>query len=789
MRGRCFSLGLMLLLGLAALISGLDSGPLQAAEGDLDPAFVPAGVSNLPLIRGKVDYPDGRYLLYGDFTQINGVAVKSLARFQANGSLDTSFTPPISGEVRAVVLMDDGRILVGGEISVNGGYPYWYFRVARLNSDGSVDTTFALTLDWYGQVNSLAVQSDGRILVGGWSLTVRGDSSATYYLLRLYADGSVDNTYPKRSAPDGVVHKLLVLNDDPANPNRCRVLGNLPNISGGHTGYVVTFLNNGTLQSALTDETFNGPVFAYVRQSDGKTVYVGSFTQVLGASRNRIVRLHTDNSLDTSFNPGTGFNDFANNVLLQTDGKLVVVGNFSAYNGANVGPIVRLTSTGARDTTFTATADDRILRLSDSGGNILLCGAFRAVNGQTRNGIALLDSAGNLLSAYSSVTNQNTQKAVIYSVLPLPDGKVMVGGRFTGLGGKYHRGLGRLNPDGSLDSSFRQGVAGYVRTLARQNDGKILAGGYFGPVGGFSRTSLARFNTDDYLDQNFKPIITKADGSVSELWRVVPLSNGQILAAGHFQQVEGQPRSQVVRLNANGTLDNTFTSQITITDGTNIRPYAVVLTPDNKYAVAGYVVYQGLVRGFLCRLLNSGAMDTTFTPTSPSPNVVITAGEVNDLVVQPDGQLVIGGVFTQIKDGSWDPPNRKHLARFSATGVLDSTFGTAGPDNVVNCLVRQADGKFLLGGNFTKYIYPGWFGPTYDANRVARILSDGNFDSTFTTMPGADDEVFALALRPVGARAVVGGQFTSYHGTPRGGLAQIIAGGAAAPGIWELLLF
>lgn len=776
---RCWLLVGLLFLGLGG---GFTSGA-AAGDGDLDPAFVPAGVSNLPLIRGKVDYPDGRYLLYGDFTHMNGVAVKSLARFQADGTLDTSFTPPISGEVRAVVILTDGRILVGGWITVGNTYPYYYYRLARLNSDGSVDTSFYQTLDWFGQVNSLAVQTDGKILVGGWSLTVQGDSSATYYLLRLNANGSVDNTYPKRSAPNGVAHKLLLLNDDPLNPNRCRVLGVLPNISGGHTGYVVTFLNNGTLQSALTDETFNGPVFAYARQSDGKTVYVGSFTQVLGASRNRIVRLNADNSLDTTFNPGSGFDDFVNNVVLQADGKVVVVGNFNSYNGTAVGPIVRLTSTGARDTTFTATADDRILRLSDSGDNILLCGAFRAVNGQARNGIALLDAAGNLLGTFSTVTNQNTYKGIVYSVLPLPDGKLMVGGLFTGLGGKYHRGLGRLNPDGSLDTSFRQGVEGYVRTLARQNDGKILAGGYFGPVGGLSRTSLVRFNTDGSLDQNFQPLITKADGSVSELWRVVPLSTGQIMVAGHFQQAEGQPRSQVVRLNANGTLDPTFTSQITITDGTNIRPYALVPTTDNKYAVAGYVTYQGLARGFLCRLLSTGAMDTTFTPVSPSPNVVITNGDVNDLVLQPDGQLVIAGNFTEIKDGSWFPPNRYSLARFSTTGVLDSTFGTSGPNNTINCLVRQNDGKFLIGGYFTKYSFG-----TFDANRVARISANGSFDPTFTTMPGADDVVFALGLRPGGTMAVVGGKFTSYHNTPKQGLAQIITGGAAGPDILQLLL-
>ena len=713
--GLCRSfLGVLLFAALASA----SPTPVWAADGTLDPSFNPgAGVKQIPLTRDRINYTDGtnRYLVHGFFTSMNGLPCNSLARFSSTGVLDTTFNPPINGEVRSVVLYKDssdpnyGKILVAGRISVGTGGGT-YYNLARLNSDGTLDTSFSQTFDSQGLANTIVVQSDGKLLIGGWSLTVLGDASATYHLLRLNSSGSVDGSYPKGSTPEGLVNSVQILNSDVSNPNRALVFGILPNISGSHTGYIVTFFNNGAVQSYKGDETFNGPVYSYRTDSQNRVVYVGQFTQALGANRKYIARFNSSGTLDTSFDPGTGPNGRVSRLYIQGDDKIVVAGNFNQFAGNPAGYIARLDSTGAVDSTFTAAADDRIFNFGLVGGvgpEFVVFGSFRNFNGEARPGLAYLDSNYNLLSLYSGWTSDNNKNAYVYAVAAQTDGKVLVGGDFTGVQGKFHHGLARLNPDGSLDNLFRSGVDGSIRTITLQTDGKMLLGGSFGECNGHARTSLARLNSTTSLDLTFNPIVTKLDGSVSDLRRLVYLTGGQIMVAGHFRKINDTDRTQVARLNANGTLDEGFNSQIAINLGASIRSNSVATTTGDKYVVSGYVTYDGLARGFLCRLLNTGALDTTFGPTvssTPSPNVVITAGEVMDMVLQPDGRIVIVGNFPEIIDGSFfDRPQRGRIARFTADGALDNTFTTdTGANNTVNCLALQPNGKFIIGGYFTR---------------------------------------------------------------------------------------
>ena len=758
---------------LVALISGL-MAPAWAIDGGLDPAFNPgAGASNLPQIRGKTTYADGtnRYLLFGDFTTMNGTAVNSLARFDVAGNLDTSFTPPITGEIRWAMIYPDGKILISGRFTVGSGSNV-YYNLARLDSYGNVDTNFTSTFDQYGVLNSFGVLSDGKILIGGLSVRVKGDTAA-YYQLRLNGNGTVDTTYPKFSAPGGYAYSTFLLNDDPANPNRLRQFGTFPDIVPGHTGYMITLYNNGTLQEAVTEATVNGTITGYAFQSDGKVAWIGQFSEGTGCTRNYIARVNSDYSLlDTTFDPGSSFNARPRSIITRSDGKIVVSGNFSAYNGTPVGHIARLTGTGALDLSFQGTADDTINRLSTSGSGFRLDGFFRNVNGSPRAGLAELDSNGNLTSTYAGLTNTNSRKGLVYALTLQPDGKILAGGDFTGAGGKYHRGLGRLNQDGSLDATFMfAGADGYIRSIALQADGSILVGGFFGELENLGRTSLGRLTSTGYIDRAFNPVIAKTDGSLCELYRVMTLSDGRILIAGNFDKINSIARSQMAFLNADGSLDSSFTSRIAITNGSDIIPRAVIPISDSRYLVAGLVTLQGLPRGFLCRLLKDGTLDANFGPpvgsSSPSPNVIITGGEVRDMGLQPDGRILICGDLVQIIDGSLSNPLVGSVVRFSADGAFDSSFQYSGLD-IINCLAVQTNGRILIGGQV-----------------LSRLLPDGALDTFFTStlMP---DPVWAIALRPNGKRAVIGGLFTSYQGVNRPGLAQIKTGPAALPA--QLLL-
>ena len=77
-------------------------------------------------------------------------------------------------------------------------------------------------------------------------------------------------------------------------------------------------------------------------QSDGRIVIGGRFTSYDGVARNRIARLHTDGSLDESFDPGVGLDDFPEAIAVQSDGKILIGGNFTSYDGVARNRVARL---------------------------------------------------------------------------------------------------------------------------------------------------------------------------------------------------------------------------------------------------------------------------------------------------------------------------------------------------------------------------------------------------------------------------------------------------------------
>ena len=138
------------------------------------------------------------------------------------------------------------------------------------------------------------------------------------------------------------------------------------------------------------------------------------------------------------------------------------------------------------------------------------------------------------MAAYANVTAIAGCPGMVSSLATQSDGKIIIGGNFNGVGGKYRGGFARLNPDGSLDTSFKGGVDGWVQSVALQADGKILVAGNFGQCQGYARPSLARLNPDGSLDTTFNPRLGAGDDSGSIVHQVVPLSNGQMMITGYL---------------------------------------------------------------------------------------------------------------------------------------------------------------------------------------------------------------------------------------------------------------
>jgi uncharacterized delta-60 repeat protein len=532
-------------------------------------------------------------------------------------------------------------------------------------------------------------------------------------------------------------------------------------------------------------------VLATAAQNENQRLLAGFFTSVNGRSQNRIARVNKDGSLDESFAHGAGPNADVRCLAIQQDGRILLAGGFTQFNAAGCGRIIRLETDGTVDSSFNtgSGANGRIydLRLR-ANGEILIVGAFTEFNGAPRGGIARLAANGSLLDQYTAAGAQNSRPGKIKAVGVQSDGKILLGGEFTEVAGREIPGIARLNADGSLDAAFDPGagVDGYVQGITVQPDGKILVAGYFGSVNGSGRTSLARLNADGSLDDVFNPAVLKLDGSLSILRKPVVCADSKILVLGHFRSVNGQSRNYVARIRPDGSLDAGFDAQInilgwdplkpgvTLTGGSPLANSAEVL-PDGKVLVGGSVVWDGLGRGYLTRLDQSGKMDDSFLPKSVATNAVITAGVVNRVLALFDGKILVCGGFVEIKDGSlWSAPSRGRIARFDANGLLDDTFKPVmGADNSIEDMALQSDGKILICGSFRNYDVEYYPAPT-NAVRVARLNSNGSLDPSFVSTGGPEKTAYSIAWLS-SDRAIVTGDFATYQGVARSGIARIVA--------------
>ena len=163
-------------------------------------------------------------------------------------------------------------------------------------------------------------------------------------------------------------------------------------------------------QASLLDTSFNpgsganNPITAVARQADGRIVIAGTFTEFNGIPRNRIARLNPDGSVDAAFNPGAGADDDINAVAIQPDGRIVIGGFFSQFNGVSRSGIARLQTDGSLDTTFDPGTGVETLIVHPqvhavglhADGRIVIGGFFKNVNGVPRDGIAQLDAGGSV---------------------------------------------------------------------------------------------------------------------------------------------------------------------------------------------------------------------------------------------------------------------------------------------------------------------------------------------------------------------------------------------------------
>ena len=699
-------------------------------DGELDPSLNVLIDSVPGNVRATVLQPDGKILVGGFFRTVNGVRQKSIARLNADFTLDTSFSAEVNGAVLAVAVQTDGKIVIGGSFTAVGGASR--NRIARLNADGSLDTGFNPGNGADAPVFDVAVQTDGKIVVGGNFFQI--NSVNNYAVARLNADGSVDTSFASPIPPP--------------------------------------------LPSPSPSPSLAGTVYSIGFQTDGKIIIGGiivkRFSPVLVVSP--VARLNQDGSFDASFASVTS-NSYALKVAVQPDGKILLAGYFTAINEVGNNFIARLNADGSLDSSFkTGTGANRpIYALSlQADGKILIAGIFSTFDGKNRNQVARLNVDGSLDAAFDP-GNSGFASGTIYSIIELPGGgKVLIGGAFIGvfLGGGDS--IKVFNADGSTDSSvrFTTTASGSVRAIAVQPDGKILVGGKFDRPGSISLKNVFRLNLDGSLDTSFgAPSSTFSISSSAQVNSIIVQPNGKIILAG--QNVGGNGNflpTSIMRLNADGTEDNSFIAgNIPTRQGIN----AAVLQPDGKIVVVwGYNFLPGFPDGGVARLNGDGSIDSTFNNT--------ISAFFNSVVIQPDGKILVGGPFSfSLVNSQTGSVSYNGVVRLNADGSHDTAFVPAtnfatGRATEVFALALAADGKILVGGRI-------YVSGSATAAGIARLNSNGTLDATFNLLAisGVADAARVEDIFPLSnGKILIGGLFDRIGASTQKNIARLNADGS-----------
>jgi uncharacterized delta-60 repeat protein len=271
------------------------------------------------------------------FTEAGSSFRTNIARLNSDGSLDESFDAlgGPSGLVRIVVLDSNGRILIGGEFTAVDGTPR--NRIARLNSGGLLDGSFNPGAGASDVVRTVAVLPTGQILIGGLFTSFDGNSKP--YLARLNSDGTLDQSFPAGTGPNNNVYFV-----SPQADGTILISGDFTSVNGTGINRIARLKQDGSLDSSFspTGGVLGGAVYHVLTQANGRIILGGAFTAVNGTALNRLARLNTDGSLDMTFNPGAGASDMILSLAIQNDGMILAGGLFSTYAGTEVGMIARV---------------------------------------------------------------------------------------------------------------------------------------------------------------------------------------------------------------------------------------------------------------------------------------------------------------------------------------------------------------------------------------------------------------------------------------------------------------
>lgn len=395
---------------------------------------------------------DGKILVGGAFINYGGTTGRNyLIRLNTDGTNNTAFTSSIvdGGKINAAIsaidIQSNANPLIGGAFT---NYTTLTQYLAKLNSDGSMDASFAQSGSGFSAaVNAIALgQTSGKIFVGGAFTTYNAVSRP--YIARLNANGALDTTFaPVGTGLNGVVNCLAAEPDE----SKILVCGEFTTHNAVTANRLIRLTSAGVVDTSFVYGTgFNASVYAVARLSTGAYIVGGNFTTYNGVSRTRLAKISYTGSLDTTFTVGTGFNGNVRAIHIQQDNKILVGGDFTNYNGTSVNRLIRLNSDGTIDSTFNIGTgfDNTIYSIKQQqDSKILVGGSFMSVNGSAIPYLTRLRSSGAIDTTY--VSDTPGLNGIVRSIKTQSDNKILISGAMLSLNNGNNR-IARIIPGAEI---------------------------------------------------------------------------------------------------------------------------------------------------------------------------------------------------------------------------------------------------------------------------------------------------------------------------------------------------
>ena len=694
-------------------------------SGSIDTTFN-MGTGPSSTVNCMVTQSDGKLLLGGSFSSYSGSTVGNMVRVNTNGTRDTTFNTGVGfgAAVNDMRVQSDGKIIAVGAFTTYSGSTR--NRIVRLNTDGTYDTTFNIGTGLNNTANCIAIQSDGKILVGGSTITQYSGSLIGTGSLRINTDGTRDTTY---STGAGFLTNFTVYSIDIQSDGKI-VVGHGATTYSGSTVTRLTRLNdNGSIDNTFNPGTINSSVYAVKIQPDQKILINGAFTTVSGSTRASIARVLSNGQVDTSYVVGTGVNTtsagISNAFSLDNSGNVYLGGPFTTYSGSTVNRFVKTTPSGAIDGTFisgsiafngqsSAGFNSNVRAVLVSGSNIYMGGDYTTYQAPPINYLVKLDNTGAVDTTFNVGIGPNN---TVTSMVTQSDGKILIAGSaFTTYSGSSSTRIARINTNGTRDTTFISGAGlnGNALDLKIQPDGKIVAGGAFTTYSGSTNSGIVRINTNGTKDTTFNVGV----GSTGNIYQLALQSDGKIIAIGATTAYSGSSNAGIVRINTDGTKDTTFN----MGSGFNTTSVlAIGIQSTGKIIVGGnFSIYSGSTNNYIVRINTDGTKDTTFNIGTGFTNSVLA------LKVLADDSIIAYGSFTSYS-GSGSP----RIIKLTPNGTKDTTFA---PTTGFTAVPLSPGYVQALSTDKNNNIYAGNQNSVYNGNTIGNIVKMNQlaaYDSTF----------------------------------------------------------